>query len=41
MEKSDQSGNYKKFLLFVVGFFVLILGITLILVRKRLFLVWA
>ena len=32
MEKDDQKNNYKKFVLFVAGFFVLILGITLILV---------
>jgi len=32
MEKKDQKSSYKKFVLFVVGFFILILGITLILV---------
>jgi len=32
MGKVNQKKAYKKFILFVVGFFVLILGITLILV---------
>ncbi len=32
MTKKDQKNNYKKFVLFVVGFFVLVLGITLTLV---------
>ena len=32
MEKDDRKNSYKKFVLFVAGFFVLILGITLILV---------
>jgi len=32
MAKDSQKSTYKKFLLFVVGFFILILGITLILV---------
>ena len=32
MEKDDQKNRYKKFVLFVAGFFVLVLGITLILV---------
>jgi len=32
MTKNSQTKNYKKFVLFVAGFFVLILGITLILV---------
>ena len=31
MTKSDQKGTYKKFILFLVGFLILILGITLIL----------
>ncbi len=31
MAKDDQKSKYKKFLMFLVGFFVLILGITLIL----------
>ena len=31
MAKDDQKNTYKKFLLFVIGFFILILGITLIL----------
>ena len=32
MVKEDQKNAYKKFVLFVVGFFVLILGITLVLI---------
>lgn len=32
MDKGEQNKNYKKFVLFAVGFFILILGITLILV---------
>ena len=32
MAKEDQKNTYKKFILFLVGFFVLILGITLILI---------
>jgi len=31
MAKDNQKSTYKKFLMFLVGFFVLILGITLIL----------
>ena len=32
MTKDNQKDNYKKFVLFVTGFFVLVLGVTLILV---------
>ena len=32
MAKDDQKNGYKKFVLFVAGFFVLVLGVTLILV---------
>ena len=32
MEEDSQKKSYKRFVLFVVGFFVLILGVTLILV---------
>ena len=32
MVKTLSENNYKKFVLFVIGFFVLVLGITLILV---------
>jgi len=32
MVKKENNKTYKKFLLFVVGFFILILGVTLILV---------
>ena len=32
MTKDDQNKTFKKFLLFVIGFFILILGIMLILV---------
>jgi len=31
MEENNQKKSYKKFVLFVIGFFILILGITLIL----------
>ncbi len=31
MAKDDQKSTYKKFLMFLIGFFILILGITLIL----------
>ena len=31
MNSSNQKDTYKKFLLFVIGFFILILGVTLIL----------
>lgn len=31
MPKDDQKNTYKKFIMYVIGFFVLILGITLIL----------
>ncbi len=31
MAKDDQKNTYKKFIMFVVGFFILILGTTLIL----------
>jgi len=31
MAKDNQKSTYKKFLMFLVGFFILILGITLIL----------
>ena len=32
MEKDDQKKNYKRFVLFMAGCFVLVLGVTLILV---------
>ena len=32
MGKDPQKENYKRFVLFVIGFFVLVLGVTLILV---------
>ena len=32
MTKDNQKAAYKKFILFVIGFFILILGVTLILV---------
>ncbi len=32
MAKDDQKDSYKKFVLFAIGFFILILGITLVLV---------
>jgi hypothetical protein len=32
MAKDDQKNSYKKFVLFAAGFFVLVLGVTLILV---------
>ena len=32
MANEDKQNNYKRFVLFVVGFFILVLGITLILV---------
>jgi len=32
MAKKNESKIYKKFLLFIIGFFILVLGITLILV---------
>ena len=35
MEKDERKNSYKKFVLFVAGFFVLILGVTLILVCWR------
>ena len=31
MAKDDQKSTYKKFIMFLVGFFILILGVTLIL----------
>ena len=31
MTKDNQKSTYKKFLMFLIGFFILILGITLIL----------
>jgi len=31
MTKDDQKNTYKKFIMYVIGFFILILGITLIL----------
>ena len=31
MAKDDQRSTYKKFVLFLIGFFILILGITLVL----------
>ena len=31
MTKNDQTNTYKKFIMLLVGFFILILGITLIL----------
>jgi len=31
MPKDDQKNTYKKFIMYVIGFFILILGITLIL----------
>ena len=35
MKKDDQKKGYKKFVLFVAGFFILVLGVTLILVCWR------
>jgi hypothetical protein len=32
MVNDDQKNTYKKFVLFLVGFFILILGITLVLI---------